>query len=36
MTYTPEMVYYMGGHAPLNVIVIWDEDLLDQAMITKC
>ena len=31
MTYTPEMVYYMGGHAPLNVIVIWDEALLDQA-----
>ena len=30
MTYSPEMIYYMGGHAPLNIIVIWDEALLDQ------
>ena len=32
MTYSPEMIYYMGGHAPLNIIVIWDEDLLDQVL----
>ena len=31
MTYSPEMIYYMGGHAPLNIIVIWDEALLDQV-----
>ena len=30
MTYSPEMIYYMGEHAPLNIIVIWDEALLDQ------
>ena len=32
MTYSPEMIYYMGGHAPLNIIVIWDEALLDQVV----
>ena len=32
MTYSPEMIYYMGGHAPLNIIVIWDEALLDQVL----
>ncbi len=32
LTYSNDMVYYMGEHAPLNVIVVQDEALLDQVL----
>jgi long-subunit acyl-CoA synthetase (AMP-forming) len=31
MTYSSDMISYMGSHAPLDILVIQDEELLDQV-----